>query len=815
MRKMGSNKVSLKLLVGILLTVCFGVALSLRVYFPYDQVFTSEGIKFTGVDAYFQMRIVDTIVHNFPHLTAFDPYLMYPGLQKLGSTHFFNWLLSGIIWVIGLGSPSQHLIDVVGVYFPAILGALVVIPVFFIGRALFNRWVGLLAAALIAILPGEFMGRSILGFTDQHIAEVLFSTVAVLFLILAIKSARQNGLTYNHLWQRDWAASTRPLVYALLAGVFLGIYLITWVGSLLFVFILALYFVIQFIVDHLRGQSTDYLGITGILLFLIALLLFLPFSAGGFALASIYIALLMVLVLTGVSRLATIRGVRPVYYPLTLLGLGVVGVAVFYAINPSLFRIMASQFSIFAPTGAMAEATLEMQPLLSPQGNFSIAVAWGNYTTGFFFSFITLAVLIYLAVKRGPAEWNLLLVWSVVILAATLGQRRFAYYFAVNVALLTGYFAWQFLQLVRLLTDWLTSRVETALFRRQIVESLRMLPVTGARETGLKKHRNESSPLRYYFIPLAVIIVIVFVYILNITAAMAVASKARFAPSDAWQSSLVWMRENTPEPFGDPGAYYRLYEPPPPRTMGRPGEGASVDKLREWVRYLRNDYDYPESAYGVVSWWDYGYWVSRIAHRLPAATPGQNVAALTLTAHFLLSQDEAPAREIIQDWRSSYVILDHMTTTSKFWAIALWAGKDINEFVGQYYVSYEGKLVPVNVFHPGYYQSLCARLYNFDGKAVTPEIIPVISYEEKVSSKGQSFKQITDINTFADYSEALEFINSQEPDSCRIVGNDQFVSPVPLEAVTDFELVHSSDYVVGQPAGGSIPEVKIFEFIGE
>jgi len=812
---MGSDKVSSKLLVGILLTVCFGAALSFRICFPYDQVFTGEGIKFTGVDAYFQMRLVDNIVHNFPHLTAFDPYLMYPGLQQLGSTHFFNWLLSGIIWVIGLGSPSQHLVDVVGVYFPAILGALVVIPVYFIGRALFNRWVGLLAAALIAILPGEFMGRSILGFTDQHVAEALFSTVAVLFLILAIKSARQSGLTYNHLWQRNWAVSTRPLVYALLAGVFLGVYFITWTGALLFVFILALYFIIQFIVDHLRGQSTDYLGITGIPLFLISLLIFLPFSTGGFPLVSIYIALLMLLVLSGVSRLVATRGVRPVYYPLTLLGLAVVGVAVFYAVNPSLLQMMVSQFSIFAPTGATAAATLEMQPLLAPNGELSIAVAWGNYTTGFFFSLITLAVLIYLAVKRGPAEWNLLLVWSVVILAATLGQRRFAYYFAVNVAVLTGYFAWQFLQVVRLLTDWLTSQVSTAHFRQQMVESLKMLPVTGVKEPRTKKHRDEGSPLRYFFIPLAVIIVIVFVYVFNMTAAAAVASKARFAPSDAWQSSLVWMRENTPEPFGDPGAYYRLYKPPPPRKMNQPGEGASVDELREWVRYLRSNYDYPESAYGVVAWWDYGYWVSRIAHRLPTATPGQNAPALTLTAHFLLSQDEAPAREIIQDWSSSYVILDHMTTTTKFWAIVLWAGKDINEFVGQYYISHEGKLVPVNVFYPRYYQSLCTRLYNFDGKAVTPEIIPVISYEEEVSSKGKPFKQITGINTFTDYNEALEFINSQKNSNCSIVGNNQFVSPVPLEAVNDYELVHSSDDMAGQLAGGSIPAVKIFKFTGE
>ncbi|GAI16774.1 unnamed protein product, partial [marine sediment metagenome] len=59
------------------------------------------------------------------------------------------------------GSPSPHTIDAVGAYVPAILGTLTIIPVYFIGKELFNRWVGILAAALVAILPGEFLNRSL------------------------------------------------------------------------------------------------------------------------------------------------------------------------------------------------------------------------------------------------------------------------------------------------------------------------------------------------------------------------------------------------------------------------------------------------------------------------------------------------------------------------------------------------------------------------------------------------------------------------------------------------------------------------------
>ena len=63
-------------------------------------------------------------------------------------------------------------------------------------------------------------------------------TIIILFLILAIKTAGKRQLTFDHVKQGAWAVITRPLVYSLLAGIFLAIYLITWQGALLFVFII-------------------------------------------------------------------------------------------------------------------------------------------------------------------------------------------------------------------------------------------------------------------------------------------------------------------------------------------------------------------------------------------------------------------------------------------------------------------------------------------------------------------------------------------------------------------------------------------------
>lgn len=765
-----------KLITSLILALFFGIALWLRVYPPYGQVFTTNWIKFTGNDAYYQMHLVDNLVRNFPHLATFSPYLIYPGGQGVGNIHFFNWLLASIIWVISLGSPTQNTIDVIGVYFPAVLGALTVIPVYFIAKELFSRWAGVLSAGLIAILPGEFLGRSMLGFTDQHVAETLFSTITMLFMILAIKTAKQRELSFRQLKRRDWAIIAKPIIYSLLAGLFLAAYFFTWLGALLLFFLLSIYFVIQSIIDHLKGRATDYLCLVGIISLFVTLIIYLGGHLGRFFyidilyLGSMLIALLTPLVLSVISWLMKERGLKPVYYPLSLMGLGVVGIAIFYFINPSLLTRMFTAFSIFFPTG-VALTTTEMQPILFPSGNFSLVLIWGNFTTSFFFSLISLGVLIYLVFKQGDADKTLLVVWSLVMLAATLGQRRFAYYLAVNVALLTGYLSWQ------------------ALRRAGLKETNTKATKVTKEIAGKRAKRKRSSPqVMSSPVAIALMVVIIFfvVFFWNIEPAIATTREARFAPSDAWCSSLSWLKENTPDPFGNPDAYYYQHE---------------------------TSYKYPESAYGVLAWWDYGYWITRIARRPPNANPSQDPFAITRVANFFLSQEEESAKKIAQELGTAYVIMDYETAISKFWAVATWAGRKQTEYTDIYYVPQEKQLVPVKLFYPEYYRSLSTRFYNFDGKAVTPQGTLVISYQEETSPEGTPYKVITGTRQFASYEEAEAYLLSQASNNYKIVSAHPFISPVPLEALTDYRLIYSSPNSLDVPEVGSVPEVKIFEFV--
>lgn len=772
---MSHSKFSARLLVSIVLAVLFGVALYLRAYLPYDQIFTDGWIKFASVDAYYHMRLVDNLLHNFPHYLTFDPYTFYPNGTIVPWPPFFDWLLAGIIWLIGLGSPTQHTVDVVGVYFPAVIGALTVIPVFFIGKALFNRWVGVISAGLVAILPGEFLGRSILGFTDHHVAEVFLTAVTVLFLILALKASQRGQLSFRQIKHRQWPIVTKPLVYSLLAGISLGIYLLTWVGGLLFVFIIFVYFVVQFIIDHLKHRSTDYLCLVGAIIFFVALAMFLPISQEKLYLAPLIIAFLALLLLNGISRLMEKRGVKRIYYPVAVAVLGVTGLSVLYFVDPVLLESMLAKFGIFVRSGAGLTIS-EVRPLLFTSGSFSLTVAWNSFTTSLFLSLISFGVLTYHIIRRGEPDKTLLLVWSLLMLAAALGQRRFAYYFAVNAALLTGYISWRILEFAGI-SKLMARPVET--LKRIKKKKGRLKRIRSAPSLAASRAKAALGAIAVFFL----------VFFPNISPAMNVAGQVQFAPDDAWYETLSWLKENTSEPFAEPNFYFELYEPPPT------GEG----------------YQYPESAYGVMAWWDYGHWISRIAHRIPISNPFQQGAAEA--GRFFTAQDEASANEMMTELGARYVIIDMATTITKFSGVVIFAGGSSDEFYDFYYELKDDRLVPIRLFYPEYYQSLAIRLYNFNGEAVTPGQCTVVSYEEKVSQDGINYRQITDFLSFPSYEAATAYIAGQKSGNYRIAGTNPFVTPVPLDALVHYQLIYESSIQATVTGFGEVPMVKIFEYI--
>jgi oligosaccharyl transferase (archaeosortase A-associated) len=782
------------LIIGIILAALFGISLYIRMVLPHDQIFVNGTVWFRETDAYYYMRNIETLVHNFPHYNTFDPYLLFPGGGGGLGRPFFAWIVSSAILLFKGAAASLQSMETVAAYMPAILGSLVLFPVYFIGKELFNRWAGVVAAILIVVLPGEFLHRSLLGFTDHHVVEVLFSTASVLFLIMAVKRAREREISFRHVLSRDWPTIRKPLIYSLLAGIFLGLYLLSWSGGLMFVFIIFLYLVVQFIVDHLRRRSNDYLPTISVPLFIIGFLMLVPLLAVGrldmMTRISLLIAILVPIVLSIISRFMAARGWKPYYYVLVLLGLTGIGLGILHAVNPSLLGSMLGRFSIFTPSGARL-TIMEVTGILFPQGTFTLSAAWSNFTTSFFISFIALVMLVFALVKERSADKTLFLVWSVVMLLAVLGQRRFGYYYAVNAALLTGYFSWKMLDLAGL--------------RKLLTKPKEVVEVV--KKFKKKKKAREKAKPRTFMQPRGVWITVIVVGIalfflvvfpnvglwkdkptnlgggLYIGYTKPLAQQAPIMDS-GWYNSLVWLGENTPDPFDDPDFYYELYPP-------------------------RNEFVYPDTAYGVMSWWDYGYFITQIAHRIPNANPGGGYREQA--GDFFTVQNETAANAIADELGSKYVMIDSDMASGKFYAMADYAGKNVSDFYDYYFVQTEQGGQFTTLFYPAFYQSMAIRLYTFDGKAVTPATNStiVISWEERTTTDGQPYKEITSGKAFATYEDAEAYLAAQTSGNYRIVGTTASSSPVPLEALADYQRVYP---VPGDTTTSK--QVKVFEYLG-
>ncbi len=786
---------------GLGIALAFGVAFFFRVYFPYHNVFAGDWVRFQETDAWLHMEVVENLVHNFPHKMMFDPFTFFPFGQLLGSAPLFDLLLGFIVWVLGAGSPSTGLIETVGAYFPAILGALVTIPVFFIGKELFNKKAGLLAALLIAIMPGEFIYRTLLGFTDHHSAEVLFSTTAMLFFILAFKSARGAGVSFSHVRERNWALLRRPFLWSMLAGLALGFYLLTWTGGSLFLFVIVAFAVVQYILDHLRRRTTDYLCICAVPALALAVVLIAP-AANSYSLwstqfASLIICIVAFAALSAASVLMARRDLKPAYYLLAIAGLIGLGMALFYALDAGLLRSMLDKLGVLSPTGGRLT--------ISEAQGMSISAAWDNFTTGFWLSLVSLVLLAYLIYKEGTADKTLLFIWSLIMLVAAFGQQRFAYYLAVNVALLAAYFSWRLLELAGLRESRVEAEAEVP-DKPVVMQAERhkaKLTKKAKRKKEAKRRRQAAERGAFLtggrvIIALALIVVFFLAFYPNFGKAMEWA-RPQYGPNDDWHEALTWMRANTPDPFSDPDFYYQRHEEPP-----------------------NNSFEYPASAYGVMAWWDPGNWITYIAHRIPNAS-SRNQRGAPDAAEFLLAQDEASANEVLDRLGSKYVVLEAanafiQATTSgiagELQAYVIWAGQDPRTYFDVYYQIEGASYTAVLIYHPAYYHTMISRLYLFGAGEWVPSQTEVVSVEQRdatsISGQAVRIKVITDKKTFGSYSEAADYVKTHA--NSEIIGTQPYDSPVPLEAMEHYELVHKSPTTVVSRSPDSVSAVEIFEY---
>lgn len=682
--KLSKQKISdgLLPLIGILFS--FLLALYLRTI-PKASVFISENfVRLGGNDPWYHLRNTESILANYPQMLWFDAHTQYPYGTHQVFAPLYDIFVATIIWVLSLGNPSQDSILTISAYMPAFLGALVVIPTYFVAKWVFqDRRIGLLAAFLIAIAPGQFLSRSLIGFNDHHIAETLLSTVVAMFLIAALKSSEKYNINFNSL-RESRLSEIRPVIpYFILTGVALGAYTLAWKGALFFSFIIGLYITIQHIIDHMHGRSTEYLAIGGIIIFLVALFMVLatPYIGGTKALQikALLAGIVAFPVLSFISLYMKKQDLKKYYYPITIGVLFVGGTVLARFVSESAYSLVTSVFSYFTQTGG-GLTVAEASPLLMQGGTFTLQPLWYNFALTGILSFIALAILAYIAIyKHNNREQTFLIVWSVMIIWAMLQQNRFAYYYSVNAVILTSYLG------------------------------IKVLDFVGWKDIGspFKEAASDIGSWLKQIKPVHAISLIVVVLVLAYPSYDIASQQTRGTggPNGYWIEATLWLNSNTPDPGLD---YYENYEV------------IESGKL----------YPYPDTAYGVMSWWDYGHWIEVIGHRIPNANPFQQGVGGRRgsieeenkpgASTFFTAQSEEEATAVLEAVHpdpdkagARYVVSDVEMATGKFYAMTAWT-LDTSD----YYVGVQTDQGTQTVPGERYFNSMEARLHIFDGNGL-------------------------------------------------------------------------------------------------
>ncbi len=662
------------------------LGLYIRIVNPWKDVFTWT-VRLGGNDPWYYFRLIQNCLHNFPYRIWFDPFTHYP----YGTyTHFGPFLVyfSAILCKI-FGATTSESIRSVLAFIPTIGGALLALPTYLFTKEAFGKKAGVISALLVVIIPGQLLARSILGFNDHHVWEVFWMTAALSLYAHTINE-----------WRNDPNAirNNRKLALAILTGIAYGMYLLTWAPSFyLALFIVGYVFILMIFEKFINSDVRSVIYVSVISL-AVATVMFLPFAFNTPFLSTTHYSPFQLLVLCScIAMLLTFRGIgilkergyyarlgiREEYaFPATMAAIISAVVLVMFVASPGFFHMLLGVIGVIQPKGG-ALTIAEVQPFFTMGGQFSLAPAYLNFGTAFFFGFFGFLVLSKLVYEERRDVHVLILLWSLMLFVALCGQNRFAYYFGVVCAVMSGF-----------LLDRLLDRLNFY---------------------GILERRKVS----YTKLSVAVLLIILL-FVPTFALAYDQSKYAGGIPKP-WWDALVWMRNNTPGKENYDRYYYELYKPP-----------------EDW----RKPYPYPFKTYGVMSWWDYGHWIEAIAHRMPIANPfqqgiGNKYDNVPGAAPFFTSFNESYADEIAKKLNVKYVISDVEMETGKFYAMAVWAEGSLEKASRIYYrgsaiayITPQGQIgITTNPFviPPGsvrmsvpipsekYFETMEARLHLMDG----------------------------------------------------------------------------------------------------
>jgi len=740
-------------------------------------------------DPLYNLRQVEQLLANHFTYSWFDPMTQYPVGGNVYWGPLFIYISGFACWIAGATTRPE--IISVCLLVPVAMAAITVVLMYFIGKICGDWKTGLLASGFTAVVTGQFFYRSLYGYFDHHIGEVLFSTLFCLVYLYILISEKDAAVDL-----KKFTTWRKTALLSVLAGIayLLGLFLMP--TMIVFALIVVLFTVIQFVIGVYREKPGEYLLIANILIFTVAIigLLLFGFKSPGLDLSNYSIghvfAYLAIIAGTGVLYLLSryLMGKPKYYYPVSLVGLAVIGAAVLYLIGPQFFDQLvnaAVQFFGQAPvTNTVQEAR-----------GWSFAAAWTTFNYGLILMAGGILMVLYSIWREDRPHEVFTLVWSAIIFYSTCQHIRYEYYLAVNVALLSAIcvsFAWVWGR------DDL-NRLLAGSTKNAGLEN----PADKSDEAQTKKKKSRKAqkqdagvtPLRYAVLALVIITAglgILFAYT-SASYSYLNASENPLVMNQDWKDSLIWMGNNTPATGVD---YYTIYD--------------------------KNSFVYPNTSYGVMSWWDYGHMITYIAQRIPNANPFQaGVNGPYGSAAYFMATNESTANTILDHDGTRYVITDIEMDTGKFWAMATWFDPTVAAAPYQMTVLIPGQTESsgyqsASLNEAPYYETMVSRLHNFDGSMATPTAAYYVEYAD-ANVTHISYPVLTDAKAMtvsAATAQATQYNQNAPAGYHAAVLSSSIILPLTdIPALQHYRLVHESATSELATNTTDVKYVKIFEYV--
>jgi len=741
---------------------------------------TSDVLVFVGMDdPTYQLRRIEQVIANYPNIAWFDPMTYFPFGQPMHWGPLFPFLGATISLLFGATTRTE--IISVTLFIPCAMAALMVPVIYLLVRKVADWKAGLAAAFFIAIVPGQFFFRSYYGYLDHHAGEVFFSTFFCLCYVTALVYSRKHPVDIAN--KETWKV---PIILGVLCGLSYLLGLALMPTMILFALIVGiftpLWFIIQRYIGHLGASALVINSVT----FLVAIIgyFFIGVHAeGGLNYYTIghpiaYSLLILAnLLLFGFSY--KLKEKPYWYYVGAIIGVSILGIVALALILPDLFSYFMANANAFFGTDDIHWKTIQEARA------WSFDDAWRTFQYSLLLFGAGVAVLIYRIRKELCPSHAFTLIWALVILYATCQHIRYEYYLAVPVAILSGIAVGFALNLIKFP---FLSRIE-AQSRDEAHERGKRKSEKSHDGGSFKSLHHEEMLGKYLFLAIILIFALLFTY--QALGRDLIVGANNLNPD--WREATEWLNQNTPDPGLD---YYAIYD--------------------------AKNFSYPDSAYGVMSWWDYGHMITFIGKRMPNANPFQyGVNGPNGSARFFMTQNESEADQILENLKTKYVITDYEMDTGKFWAMATWDDPDVGVYPYQrtfIFPSPEDPKSGINypLLTNEYYQTMISRLHNFDGAYTEPDKVYFLRYM-KPSISGLSAPLVVD-GTQTNYTHAKSLVESFNPEENPkydvILANFGFADPVePVPALNHYRLIFESHTRTTSKDEHDLRYVKIFEYV--